>query len=278
MDKEYPDHIYDKVRQEVATTYVKHEFRKLLWRVPESHWEAIDRDISDWINSPELAIPRDFWNGFHGICMGFKLKIELIYFITAKNVTWSKRTIPLSKLWFGVEFDQTRVVGEDKQFVEAVSQFYNDPQNQKLKADWLKLVVEKSGGTAPRDKHPIIVVQRERDNQMIYSVYDGNRRVAKAMLEGKDSIEAFVGDFAEGTSPKDYWIPTTILMENLLFAKQAYDRGDTALFGKYVAVLQDMLNQSESARHELKERALTSQQPFRGEVLKTLRFQDDSQN
>lgn len=270
MDKEYPDHIYDKVRQEVAITYVKHEFRKLLWRVPEDHWEAIDRDISDWVNSPELAIPRDFWNGFHGICMGFKLKIGLIYFITAKNVTWSKKVIPFSKLWFGVEFDQTGVVGEGKQSVEIVSQFYNDPQNQKLKADWLKLVTEKSSGTAPRDEHPIIVVQRERDNQMIYSVYDGNRRVAKAMLEERDNIEAFVGEFTEGAAPMNYWIPTTILMESLLFAQQAYDRGDKVLFGKYMAVLQDMLSQSESARYELKERALTSQQPFRDKVLKSL--------
>lgn len=272
MDKEYPDHIYDRVRQEVAATYVKHEFRKLLWRVPESYWVAIDKDISDWVNSPELAIPRDFWNGFHGICMGFKLKIGLIYFITAKNVAWSKRTIPLTKLWFGVDFEQTKVVGEGKQSVEEVSQFYNAPQNEKLKKDWLKLVTEKSGGTAPRDEHPIIVVQRERNNQMIYSVYDGNRRVAKAMLEGKDSIEAFVGEFTEGVAPMNYWIPTTILMENLLFAKQAYDRGDKALFGKYISVLQDMLSQSESARYELKERALTSQQPFRDEVLRLLSY------
>lgn len=270
MDKVYPSHIYEDIRQQVAANYVRHEFRKLLWRVPESHWGAIDRDISGWIKSPELAIPRDFWNGFHGICMGFKLKIGLIYFITAKNVAWSKKTIPLTKLWFGVEFDQIKAIGEGKQSIEAVSQFYNDPKNEKLKEDWLKLVTEKSGGTAPRDEHPIIVVQRERDSQMIYSVYDGNRRVAKAMLEGRGGVEAFVGEFTEGTSPKDYWIPTTILMENLLFARQAYDRGDKELFSKYMAVLQDMLNQSESAGYELKERALTSQQPFRNDVLRAL--------
>ena len=164
------------------------------------------------------------------------------------------------------------MVGRGKQSVEAVSQFYNNPKNQRLKANWLKLVIEKSGRTVPRDEHPIIVVQKEWDNQMIYSIYDGNRRVVKAMLEGKNIIEAFVSEFTEGTAPRDCWIPTTILMENLLFAKQAYDRGDKVLLNKHMAVLRDMLNQSESAKYELKERALTSQQPFRDEVLKILGF------
>lgn len=272
MDRVYPSHIYEEIRQQVATSYIKHEFRKLLWRVPESHWEAIDRNISDWINSPELVIPRDFWNGFHGICMGFKLKIGFIYFITAKNVVWSKKTIPFSKLWFGVEFDQTKVVGEGKLSAEKVSRFYGDPQNRKLKEEWLKLVLEKTGGTSPRDEHPIIVVQRELNQAMIYSTYDGNRRLAKAVLEGRNEVEAFVGEFAQEVAPQNYWIPTTILMENLYFAKQAYDRNDKELFQKYVDVLADMLNQSESAVYELKERALTSEQPFRQEVLRALGF------
>lgn len=270
MDKVYPNHIYEKIRQQAAINYIKHEFRKLLWRVPESHWDAIDRDISDWINSPELATPRDFWNGFHGICMGFKLKIGLIYFITAKNVTWSKKNIPVSKLWFGVEFNQTKIIEEGKLSAEKVSQFYSDPQNKKLKEDWLKLVLEKSSGTTPRDEHSIIAIQKEQDKQMIFSVYDGNRRLVKAVLEGKESLDAYVGEFTEGITPKDYWIPTTILMENLYFAKLAYERGDKELFRNYMEVLKDMLNQSESAKYELKNRALTDQQPFRDVVLQSL--------
>ncbi|MEM2145785.1 MAG: hypothetical protein QW279_10515, partial [Candidatus Jordarchaeaceae archaeon] len=95
MDKKiYPKHIYEPIRIEIATSYIKHEFRKLLWRIPEKYFEKIDKDIKSWMNSPELATPRDFWNGFHGIAMGFKLKIGLIYLVTAENIKWSKRQFP----------------------------------------------------------------------------------------------------------------------------------------------------------------------------------------
>jgi len=269
-NKFYPKHIYDPARQDVAVSYIKHEFRKLLRQIPEGYWKKIDTDISEWISSPELATPRDFWNGFHGICMGFKLKIGLVYFVTAENVIWSKKRMLLSELCFGVEFKQTSVVGEGKLCAKEVVDFYSKPENERLRSEWLELVKEKSSGTVPRDEHPVIVVQKEKDGEMVYSVYDGNRRLAKAILEGKESVESFVGEFTEGKMPKNYWIPTTILMENLLFARLAYERRDKDMFGKYMSVLQDMLEQSESAKYELKERALTRQQPFRDDVLKFL--------
>jgi len=272
MSLTYPSHIYEAIREQVATSYLKHEFKKLLWRVPQEQWKTIDRDISDWMKCPELSNPRDFWNGFHGICMGFKLKIGLIYFVTGENVAWEKTKISLSELWFGVDLQQTKVVGGGKLPARQVIDFYHDPKNQQIKEEQLAYTLKLSGGTTPRDEYPIIVVQREKEGKLIYSTYDGNRRLAKAVLEGEDAIEAFVGKFTEGTRPKNYWIPTTILMENLLFARQAYEREDKELFQKYMDILKDMLSQSQSAVYELKERALTSQQPFRDNVLKALEF------
>lgn len=271
--EDYPKHIYDLDRQEIVISYVKHELRKLFWRVPRDCWKKIDSDVSDWIKSPSEAsinAPRDFWNLFHGICMGYKLKIGLIYFVTAENVAWEKTRVSISDLWFGTDLDQTRVVGEGKLSAEQVMAFYNDPKNKKIKVDKMAFTMEKSSGTAPRDYHPIIVTQKKRDTRMIYSTYDGNRRLVKAILEGKEEIEAFVGSLTSGEQPKNYWIPTTILMENLLFARWAHERDDKKLFNKYMAVLRDMLSFSESAKYELKERALTGGQPFRGEVLKIL--------
>ena len=271
MSLTYPSHIYEAIREQVATSYLKHEFKKLLWRVPQEQWKTIDRDISDWMKCPELSNPRDFWNGFHGICMGFKLKIGLIYFVTAENVSWCRKEMPITDLWFGVDnFQQTKIIGEDKLSVRQVLEFYTKSENRRIRKEQLVFTLEKSRNTAPRDNYPIIVVQKEKNLELIYSTYDGNRRLAKAVLEGSSKIDTFVGSFTKGRKPTNYWVPTTILMENLFFARQAFERGDKELFGKYMDVLQDMLSQSESARYELKNRALTNQQPFRSEVLKVL--------
>lgn len=267
----YPKHIYEPIRAEIAISYVKHEFRKLLWRVPEKNWGAIDKDISDWLTSPELTIPRDFWNGFHGIAMGFKLKIGLVYLITAENISWAKKKYPVSKLWFGVEQGETREIREGRLSAKEVADFYSRKENQALRARFLKLNQKLSNETPPRDRHPIIAIQKEEENQLVYFAHDGNRRLAKTVLEGKDKIPAYLGEYTTKEKfPKNYWIPTSILMDNLFFAKRAYDKKDKKTFNHYMKVLKDMLSKSESAVYEMKERALTSQQPFRNVVLKAL--------
>jgi len=238
--------------------------------VPQRYWKVIDKDISNWDRSPELATPRDFWNGFHGICMGFKLKIGLIYFVTAENVFWERKKVVLNDLWFGVDLQQTRVVEEGVLPASRVIEFYNHPQNEKIRRELLAFTIKLSSKTSPRDKHPIIVVQKEKDGGLIFSTYDGNRRLAKAILEGNERIDAYIGSFTYGTKPKNFWIPTTVLMENLYFARLAYERSDKKVFRKYMGILKDMINQSESAKYELENRALTSKQPFRDEVLKSL--------
>lgn len=274
MAREYPNHIYEPIRQQVAVSYLQHEFRKLLWRVPEKNWQAIDKDIADWINSPNLSNPRDFWNGFHGISMGFKLKIGLIYYVTAQNMTWERKSMPISDLWFGVDLQQTRVAGEGKLPAKRVAEYYAKPENESAKKEQLEFTLGLSGNSVLRDDRPIIVTQKEKDGKLFYSVYDGNRRLAKAILENKDSVDAFVGTFFSGMEPKNFWAPTTVLMENLYFARLAYKREDKELFGKYMTILKDIISQSESARYEFQERVLTSQQPFRDEVLKMLNLQE----
>ncbi len=259
------------MREEVAISYIKHEFRKLLWRVPEKYFEAIDKDLSDWMNSPELAIPRDFWNGFHGIAMGFKLKIGLIYLITAENTKWSKQIFPIKDLWFGVEQRETKQIRDGKLSAKEVSEFYSLKTNKTKRFEFLELNRKLSEETPPRDLHPIIAIQKMEGENLVYSVHDGNRRLAKAILERKEKILTYLGTYTtEQKLPINYWIPTSILMDIIFFAHQAYDNKDKKLFNKYMSSLKDMLSKSESAIYEMKERALTSQQPFRRDVLKAL--------
>ena len=42
------------------------------------------------------CIRKGFWNGVHGIMMGFKLYSHLLNFITGENVRWTKEEIELS--------------------------------------------------------------------------------------------------------------------------------------------------------------------------------------
>lgn len=267
----YPKHIYEPIRIQIATDYMKHEFRKLLWRVPVKYWGVIDKDISDWMISPEFANPRDFWNLFHGISMGFKLKIGLIYLVTAENIKWSKKEFPVSELWFGVEQRETKRIRNGRLSAKEVVEFYSKKENKADKKKFLELNYKLSNETPPRDDHPIIAIQRFEGENLIYSVHDGNRRLAKAILEGKEKILTYTGKYkTKEKFPKNYWIPTSILMEILFFARQAYEKKNNKLFNHYITTLKDILHKSESAIYEIKERALTSEQPFRNGVLEAL--------
>lgn len=269
--KVYPKHIYESIRAEIAKSYIKHEFRKLLWRIPEKYFTEIDKDISDWLISPELAIPRDFWNGFHGIAMGFKLKIGLIYLVTAENIKWEKIDYPVKKLWFGVEQRETRLIRNGKLSANEVRNYYSKKENESEKEKFLKLNDKLSKETSPRDHHPIIAIQSTEDKELVYSVHDGNRRLAKSILEDKNSILTYLGTYkSKGKEPKNYWIPTSVLMDILFFAKLAYDQENTKSFNQYMEILKDMLEKSESSVYEMRERALTKKQPFRNDVLKAL--------
>jgi len=271
MIKIYPSHIYEPIREEIAVSYIKHEFRKLLWRIPEKYWSKIDRDISNWMNSPLLATPRDFWNGFHGICMGFKLIIGLVYLVTAENIIWKKEQFPISKLRFGVEQMETKKIKPGKLPAIEVAKYFAKEENRIIKEDYLEKIRGYFKGIKLNEIFPIIVIQKESENELIHFVHDGNRRLSWSVLEGAVKIPAYIGEYSTKEKfPKNYWIPTSILMDNIFFARRAFNKDNMNLFNSYMDVLRDMLDKSESSVYEMKNRALTSKQPFRNKVLKAL--------
>jgi len=272
MEKNYPSHIYDPTRIKIATSYLQHEMRKLLCTLPQKHWSEVDKNISNLITNPELSNPRDFWNGFHGICMGYKLKIGLLYYLTAENITWKKEKIKVNKLSFGTELKQTKVVKSGKLPSQQVIDFYS--QNKEVKKEQQQFTAQLTSKTQPRDHFPIIVTEKIIEEKNVLSTYDGNRRLIKAILEDKKEISAFVSKFAlQEKTPKNYWIPTSLLMEILYFAEEVFDRGERETFLSHVNVLKNMMKKSKITGYEIKERALTKRQPFRDTVLKNLGLQ-----
>lgn len=258
----YPKHMEEKIRIEVAVAYLQHEFKKLFLNLPEEYFEKINREIERWTNSPELSNPRDFWNGFHGISMGFKLKIGLIYLITAENVGWEKVTLDTDKLNFGVENEDTLLVGDKDRSGKIFREFFeNNPNLMKERLGRVKTI--RDNGVF-REDDPIIVVEKMIEKENKLSVYDGNGRLGRFIMEERRQITAYVAKYkTKENNPINYWLPTSILMDNLYYLYGAIKNKDEILIDSYIKILKDMINHSESGKYEFWERALTSKEEYR---------------
>jgi hypothetical protein len=248
---EYPKHLYEKIREEVAVSYLKHELRKIF---PSIKTEEVD----SLMNNKELSTPRDFWNGVHGIGMGFKLHIGMIYLITAENIKWTKEKTKVEDLFFGVERENTKLANSRSAKI-LIEYFQKNPKNGNN--NWRDDKI--------REFDPIIVVEKKEG----LTVYDGNGRLDRFILEKRNEIEAYVGRYSTETKkPNNYWLPTSVLMDVLYYVYLAIDNKDEKLFEQQIAVLKNMLSYSESGRYEFKERALTKKPEYRDKVLKALNF------
>ena len=76
MQQNYPTHIYEPLRREIAVSYIRHELRKYLPCLrDQAAWQKIDADVVTWFEGAPFLYPvRDFWNGFYGMVMGFKFR------------------------------------------------------------------------------------------------------------------------------------------------------------------------------------------------------------
>lgn len=271
MIEKYPKHIYEPIRYEVAENYLVHELRKLFETVGNKYPAELEKDIRNLKVSKELANPRDFWNGFHGICMGFKLKIQLIYVVTAENVKWERRLVPLENIRFGVELEQTRAVAPGNLLATEVRNFYMDPKNSSVKDKYLKVAGQYFDDNL-RGKDPLSAFVLPGSNGKEITVFDGNGRLGRMVLDSSiEMVDCYVGNFTdERKVPTNTWVPTPLLMENLYYAKKAFDRGDKEIFNKYLEIIVDMVRDSESGKFDLIDRSISSSQPFRDEVLRIL--------
>ncbi len=245
---DYPKHLSEKIREEVAISYLKHELRKIF---PSIEIE----EINSLMNSKELCNPRDFWNGLHGISMGFKLK-NILYLVTAENITWSREKMAIEDLTFGVELSCTRIVKEGKISAKEFINFYD--KNLSKKSEQLLETIKIRGNNSEREKDPVLVIKNENVN----SVYDGNGRLARKLLEGEKMIDVFKGRKV-GDTLMNYWLPTSLLMDNLYFVYEAIRNKDKKLLKMQMEVIKNMLKNSESGKIEFKERALTSKEEIR---------------
>ncbi len=256
--KVYPEHLYEPVRVKVATDYVKAEMRKMLAGVRGGEvWKAIDKDIDSWWSENDEVKVRNFWNGVHGIGMGFKLKIGLIQMLTAENVEW--------RLEPDLRLDERVMSGGGYPYIheqlakgpmsaEKVRRFFSRKENRELKEKWKEEFIRHGNSSEPRDKLPIMGI--EEDTGIM--VHDGNRRMILGVLENRESLAAYVGRYkTEEKGAKNFWLPSSWLMELVLEGELANNFEETA------KLLKNLIKLSESGEYELRERVLIGGSEFR---------------
>ena len=261
--KNYPPHLYNKNRRQVATDYIQHELRKLFPSLNSKSFETMDGDVKNWFDNSIYLYPiRDFWNGFWGIAIGFKLKIGLLNFITAQNIDWKKEKLDIKKLYFGGKWPPQNPQGQEKYTsVIEIKNFYKIP-SQKIK--FLK-ISNKNFKNRIKDNSPIIVTEKKHNQQPKLVIYDGNGRVNRRILQNQKTILAWIGKFKNKPyHPQNYWIPTPLLMELTSLAKQNWENKKEDSFKNTINTIKQIINDSNSTSglYELKNRALPSNKQF----------------
>lgn len=253
---EYPKHLSEEIRFEVAISYLKHELRKLFPTISEVEVEKL-------VENKNLALPRDFWNGIHGVGMGFKLHIGFIYLLTAENITWTYETIDIKSLSFGVDRDLTQMASSRS--VEKVVEFLeaNPSEYEKYLIEFKKTWVDDKR----RETDPVIIAEKKAG----LAIYEGNGRLEKMIMDKVETTKGYIGRYTTDKKvPLNYWLPTSVIMDFLLFVYRAIDEKDQELFENQMHVLRSMLRDSQSGKIELMERALSAKKEYRDPILTAL--------
>lgn len=263
----YLSHILDPLRREIAVQYLRHELRKLFPSVREEDiWKKLDEEVFQWFGeNPTLSPVRDFWNGLHGISMGFKLK-NIVSWLTSANIKWESREIAVEELVFGT------VLGEAKQIcidplsaLEARTWFFDPDHVAELAAArWAHDGYSKQ--TASRDSDLIFVVVRDGK----FVVIDGNRRVLRAVLSGMSTVHAYIGTPIADPFIFESWVPTSTLIELTSFHRYWYSLG-REVTGSVAGVLSELLRDSSAARFEFFHRCIRKEDEADKKLLELLK-------
>ncbi len=273
MREVYPPHIYDPIRVEIATVFLKRELRKMLPHLKGKEiWDQIDLSVENWFpQDHNLIKTRNFWNGFDGIALGFELKTGFTSVLTAENIHWElKAKLPLdNKLASGGNLKYiSEELSENRPRAIGLREFFSRPQNKELANHWTDEFKKHGQSSEPRDHFPIIALQGEDNRQEIYSIYDGNRRMILAILEEKETIPAYIGiwETAEMT-PKNFWLPTSYLMNLVDTGKNLNTEGS---YQQTLLILKSLLPFSQSGQYEIFNRVLVGNNEFRNKLKRDL--------
>lgn len=241
-------HIADPFRIKIAVHYAQHELRKLFPGVRDAAaWQSLDAEIAEW---PKKLLPRDFWNGVHGISMGFRLK-SIVPWLTSLNMHWAEKELPLAELWFGGRFDLLASL-DIPESAATLREWLSLPENKELLEKTRKNMAEKAAETAPRDDFPLFVVKKDGDK---LRVIDGNRRLLQAIANEKNTLPAVVGEPIGQPALYEHWVPTSLLVDLIFWHKRQIENGrdNTKTAARLIA---ELIRDSSAGRYEFVNRAV----------------------
>ncbi len=249
---DYPKNIYDPFRREIAVRYIRHELRKLFSNIrDEQVWEMMDTAVAKWFkDEPSLMPVRDFWNGLHGISMGFRLK-NIVSYLTSANIDWQERDISVKELWFGATLRDLEPIGQAPAASDVQAWFY-DPTHAEILAA-ARLAEEQRGAqTMPRNQFPIFVVQKEGK----FRVVDGNRRLLRAIFLEQTTIKAVIGQPLAQPPIFEAWVPTQTLID-LVASHRYWASLGRNLTQSIATVIAELIRDSTSGRLEFVHRSVS---------------------
>jgi hypothetical protein len=248
----YLPHLYDPIRREIAVRYIRQELRKIFPSLrTDSEWEKIDADVAHWYEgNPTLVPVRDFWNGLYGISVGFKLKGDLLLYLTSKHIKWEQQDVAIGSLWFGKNFEELEHF-RAKPSAQEVSEWFFSPENTEILTRVRRAHDTRSNQTGSRDEFPVIAIEREGRLQLV----DGDRRLLKKILQEKKSIAACIGKSCGEPVVYEQWVPTPFLLDLVVFHRLTCSNGRTQT--RYIAqVIAEMIRDSAAGRFEFSHRCL----------------------
>ena len=192
----------EPIRIDIGKMLLAHEMIKLFPQLFD--YDELKTQINDqWSNlNGEVAV-RDFWNLIDSIMMGCKLK-NITRDITSQHYSWNLvQTQAVSELKFSTDINRltsnTKTASEVSAFLRA------NPTELKRVTDGTSKAFPENNA---RHLDPIIILSQ--DGSLF--VHDGNGRLLKAVVEGKETINAYIG--TQNQAPKsNHWVPTSYLMK-----------------------------------------------------------------
>lgn len=207
---QYPKHIYDDTRIEMAEQLIEKELAKLLPTLAD----GIQADlVQGWREKPaqyhlEDGI-RDFWDIFAAIIESVKLKPSFTAFITAENYRWVREEVPVESIQLSSYLDTLKNIPNlewhPRLTIQDVMDAINTPE---LLADQKKNSDEHSKES--QNNYPIFIRQAKSGENR---VMDGNRRSLRAALYNRATIDAWVAHVDGDVTPHNYWVPVNDLMQ-----------------------------------------------------------------
>lgn len=241
----------EEIRVAIGKLLLVHEFQKL-FKVYDSHFlETIKVGVEHLGNEAstgnEIGV-RNFWNLVDSLMMGYKLK-DITHLVTSSQIDWNLANLKIDNLRFASDISKIEgfdITGKTAREVSTYLNGHSDTfENTRVKT-------QREFATASSRVNDPVIVEEHTDGTL--HVHDGNGRLLEAIIEKRDSINAYIGTH-KNVSKSNHWVPTSYLM------RLSDERQGELL----IRVLQE----SDNAIFEFKNRVYTEEE-FKREILNVL--------